>query len=44
MVRVDEHSAPSLLKLLNALDDNDDIQSVAANFDIADEIMAKLTA
>ena len=43
-VEVDEKHAENLLKLLDALDDNDDVQQVAANFEIADEIMARLTA
>lgn len=42
-VAVDEDRAQSLLKLLDILDDNDDVQSVSANFDISDEVMAKLT-
>jgi YebC/PmpR family DNA-binding regulatory protein len=40
---VDEDQATSLLKLLNALDDLDDVQSVASNFDIDDDVMARLT-
>ena len=43
-VELEEKHAESLLKLLDALDDNDDVQQVAANFEIADEIMARLTA
>ena len=39
-VNVDtEKTAKSLLKLLENLEDNDDVQKVHANFDIADEIM-----
>jgi YebC/PmpR family DNA-binding regulatory protein len=38
----DEDTARTLLKLLDALEDNDDVQRVQANFDIPDEIMAKL--
>ena len=41
-VSVDEQSAPPLLRLLDALDDNDDVQTVSANFEIADDIMEKL--
>lgn len=41
-ISVDEGQASTLLKLLDALDDNDDVQNVSANFEIADEIMAKL--
>ncbi|MCP4327766.1 MAG: YebC/PmpR family DNA-binding transcriptional regulator [Alphaproteobacteria bacterium] len=36
--------AESLLGLLETLDDNDDVQSVSANFDIADDVLAKLSA
>ena len=38
----DEDAAKTLMKLLDILDDNDDVQRVSANFDIPDEIMAKL--
>ncbi len=37
-------SATTLLKLLDALEDNDDVQKVAANFDISEEEMSRLTA
>ena len=43
-VPVDEDTAGTLLKLLDALDDNDDVQTVAANFEIDDEVMSRLTA
>ena len=33
-----------LLKLLDALEDNDDVQNVYANFDIPDAVMQKLSA
>ena len=33
----------SLLKLLDALDENDDVQNVYANFDIPDAVMQKLS-
>ena len=36
--------AENLLKLLDVLDDNDDVQQVSANFEIADDILARLTA
>ncbi len=41
-VDVDEGKASSLFRLLDALDDNDDVQNVSANFDVSDEVMAKL--
>ncbi len=43
-VTVPAEPAATLLKLLGALEDNDDVQRVAANFDIPDEVMAQLTA
>jgi YebC/PmpR family DNA-binding regulatory protein len=43
-VEIGESDAETLLKLLAALDDSDDVQQVAANFEIADEVMARLTA
>jgi len=43
-VPVDAEAADSLLKLLGTLEDNDDIQAVAANFEVADDVMARLTA
>jgi YebC/PmpR family DNA-binding regulatory protein len=43
-VPVDEEQARLLLKLVEQLEDSDDVQSVAANFEIADDVMAKLTA
>ncbi len=43
-VPVDEGQADDLLKLLDSLEDNDDIQKVSANFEIADEVLARMTA
>ena len=37
-----EEKANSIMKLIDVLEDNDDVQSVFANFDIPDEIMEKL--
>jgi len=37
-----EDAAASLIKLIDILDDNDDVQSVVGNFEIADELMEKL--
>ncbi|NEP18127.1 MAG: YebC/PmpR family DNA-binding transcriptional regulator [Leptolyngbya sp. SIO4C1] len=36
----DSDQARALLKMMEALDDLDDVQSVTANFDLADEVMA----
>lgn len=43
-VPVDEGTAGTLLKLLDVLDDNDDVQVVSANFEIDDDVMSRLTA
>ena len=43
-VTLDEEKAASVLKLLDVLEDNDDVQNVYANFDIPDAVMAKLSA
>ncbi|MGF1640737.1 MAG: YebC/PmpR family DNA-binding transcriptional regulator [Rhodospirillales bacterium] len=43
-VSVDEDRAVSLFKLLDALEDNDDVQRVAANFDVAEDVMERLSA
>jgi YebC/PmpR family DNA-binding regulatory protein len=40
----DEHSAQTLLKLLEILEDNDDVQRVQANFDMAQELVERLSA
>jgi YebC/PmpR family DNA-binding regulatory protein len=42
MVSVGEGDAARLLKMLDALDDDDDVQTVWGNYDISDEIMEKL--
>ena len=43
-IPVDEGAAETLFKLFNVLDDNDDVQRVAANFEVADEILERLSA
>ncbi len=43
-VPVDEERAQSLMKLVATLEDDDDVQSVYANFEVDDETMAKLSA
>ena len=42
MIEVDEGDAGTLLKLLDVLDDDDDVQTVWGNYDISDEVMEKL--
>jgi YebC/PmpR family DNA-binding regulatory protein len=41
-VGIDADAAETLFKLLDLLEDNDDVQRVAANFDVADDIMERL--
>ena len=43
-VAVDEDTASTLLKLLDVLEDNDDVQRVAANFDVDDNVLERLSA
>ena len=38
----DEEVAQSLFKFIDVLEDNDDVQTVYANFDIPEDLMAKL--
>jgi YebC/PmpR family DNA-binding regulatory protein len=42
MVTVSEGDAGTLMKLLDALDDDDDVQTVWGNYDVSDEVMEKL--
>ena len=42
LVEVDEANAATLLKMIDALEDDDDVQTVWGNFDVSDEVMAKL--
>jgi len=42
MVEVGEGDAATLFKLIDALDDDDDVQTVWGNYDIPDEILEKL--
>lgn len=43
-VDLDVDAARQVLKLMDALDDHDDVQNVSANFNIPDEAMAELEA
>ncbi|MGF1609905.1 MAG: YebC/PmpR family DNA-binding transcriptional regulator [Kiloniellales bacterium] len=43
-VPVEGDDAETLLRLLDLLDDNDDVQQVTANFEIADDVIERLTA
>jgi YebC/PmpR family DNA-binding regulatory protein len=42
-VAVDDEAGEKILKLIEALDDNDDVQSVTANFEVSDALMAKMS-
>jgi len=39
-VQLDSAAAKQTLRLIDALEENDDVQEVYANFDISDEVMA----
>ncbi len=41
-ITVDAEHAPTLFKLLEALEESDDVQTVSANYDVSDQIMQKL--
>jgi len=42
-VSLDEEGATKLFKLIDALEDSDDVQNVYANFDVSDEVMAAMS-
>jgi YebC/PmpR family DNA-binding regulatory protein len=42
-VKLEEGKADQMLKLMEKMEDNDDVQNVYANFDIADDVMEKLS-
>ncbi len=42
-VTLDEDRAASVLKLIDALEDNDDVQNVYANFDIPEAVLARMS-
>jgi transcriptional/translational regulatory protein YebC/TACO1 len=41
-IQVDNKTAEAVLKLMDALEEHDDVQHVYSNFDIPEEIMAKI--
>jgi YebC/PmpR family DNA-binding regulatory protein len=41
---IDEETAPTVFKLLETLEDSDDVQNVYANFEVAEDVMARLGA
>ena len=42
VVTVSEDVAPTLFKLVDSLDDDDDVQSVTGNYDIPEDVLARL--
>jgi transcriptional/translational regulatory protein YebC/TACO1 len=42
-VELDKEQARGVLKLLETLDDHDDVQNVSANFDLPEEALAELS-
>jgi len=43
-VPVDEDKARSVMKLIDILEDDDDVQNVYSNFEVSDEVLAKMSA
>jgi len=43
-VALDDESGEKVLKLLESLDDSDDVQNVYANFEVSDALVAKMSA
>jgi YebC/PmpR family DNA-binding regulatory protein len=43
-VPVDDEAAEKLIKMIEALDDSDDVQNVYANFEMSDALMQKMSA
>ena len=43
-VPVDEEAARKVFKLIDVLEDCDDVQNIYANFDVSDDVMAKIDA
>ncbi len=44
VVQVEESDAPALLRLMDALEEHDDVDSVHANFDVPEQILEKVAA
>jgi YebC/PmpR family DNA-binding regulatory protein len=43
-ISVDDEAGEKILRLVNSLEDNDDVQKVYANFEVSDALLAKLDA
>ena len=44
MVAVEDEAGEKILRLIGALEDNDDVQTVTANFEVSEALMAKMEA
>ena len=44
MIKLEGKQAESMLKLMDRLEDNDDVQNVYANFEVSDDALAKFAA
>ena len=42
-IKVQKESAEKLFKLINTLEDNEDVQSVSSNFEVTEELLQSLT-
>jgi YebC/PmpR family DNA-binding regulatory protein len=42
-IPVDDETGEKILRLMNSLEDNDDVQNVYANFEVSDALMAKMS-
>jgi len=43
-ISVDDETGEKILRLITTLEDNDDVQNVAANFEVSDALLAKMQA
>jgi YebC/PmpR family DNA-binding regulatory protein len=43
-IAVDDEAGEKILKLMDALDDNEDVQNVYSNFEVSDALMQKMSA
>jgi YebC/PmpR family DNA-binding regulatory protein len=43
-ITLDEKNSEQMMRLIEALEDHDDVQNVYANFDISEEVMAKVSS
>ncbi|MFZ0195593.1 MAG: YebC/PmpR family DNA-binding transcriptional regulator, partial [Pseudolabrys sp.] len=43
-IALDDENGEKILKLIESLDDSDDVQNVYANFEVSDALMQKMSA